>query len=163
VNDSVALPTQTASQNGVGKGQDVNVGFDIRMTPTILEGQDVDVDVKLSQSNRVGLGIGSIPIVASHKVETRIYLKSGEVGAIASINKQDIGTSFNKDDVNPGSFSSSSQGGTQTKALFSFQRSKNMQRARGQFVVFISPLIIDSASEGTEDLKKNFRISAGNH
>jgi hypothetical protein len=38
-----------------------------------------------------------------------------------------------------------------------------MSKARGQFVIFLNPLIIDSASEGTEDLKKNFRMTSSNH
>jgi pilus assembly protein CpaC len=36
--------------------------------------------------------------------------------------------------------------------------SKNYQKKKSQFVIFVTPQIIENASEGTEDLKKNFRV-----
>ncbi len=160
VRDQVQVPTQSLGQGGTqGNGQAVPVGFHIKMTPTILDGQDVDVNVDIEQSNQVGKGVGGTPIVASHKVKTRLYLKSGETAALTAVNKQDVATSFNRDDAAPGAFQQT-QGGAQTKPLFSFQRSKNMSKSRGQFVIFVNPQIIDNASEGTEDLKKNFRMTS---
>jgi pilus assembly protein CpaC len=41
--------------------------------------------------------------------------------------------------------------------LFTFIRSKSFLSDRNQFVVFVTPEIIDSASEGTEEIKKKFR------
>lgn len=153
VKDTVQIPTQTVGQNGTtGNGPPATVGFDAKITPTILQGQDVDLDISLSQSNQIGRGQGGVPITASHEIGTRLYLKSGEVGAVVAVNKQDISTSFNRDDPNAGSFSGS------TRPLFTLHRSKNMTKAKGQFVVFVSPLIVENASEGTEDLKKNFRM-----
>jgi pilus assembly protein CpaC len=65
-----------------------------------------------------------------------------------------VNTTFNRDDPNAGSFSGS------TKPLFTLQRSKSMAKKRGQFVVFVSPQIIENASDGTEDMKKNFRMKS---
>jgi pilus assembly protein CpaC len=156
----VAYPTSQVAQGGVqGNGPAAEVGFHIKLTPSILEGQDVDVNVDIEQSNQVGKGNNGTPIIARHKVKSRLYLKSGETAALTAVNKQDVSTSFNRDDVSPGAFVQS-QGTAQTKPLFSFQRSKNMSKSRGQFVIFINPQIIDNASEGTEDLKKNFRMTS---
>jgi pilus assembly protein CpaC len=132
-------------------------GFDAEITPTILQGQDVDVNVNVKQVNQVGKGANGTPITAKHSIVTRLYLKSGEVGAVAAVNNQNVGTSFNRDDPNQVTATGN------TKPLFTLQRSKNMSKDRGQFVVFISPQIIESASEGTEDLKKNFRMTSSNH
>lgn len=160
VRDQVQIPTQSLGQGGTqGNGQPVQVGFHIKMTPSILEGQDVDVNLDIEQSNQIGKGSNGTPVTANHKVKTRIYLKSGETAAVTAVNKQDIATSFNRDDAAPGAFQQQ-QGGAQTKPLFSFQRSKNMSKSRGQFVIFVNPQIIDNASEGTEDLKKNFRMTS---
>jgi pilus assembly protein CpaC len=160
VRDQVQVPTQSLGQGGTqGNGQPVQVGFHIKMTPTILEGQDVDVNIDIEQSNQVGKGANGTPVTANHKVKTRLYLKSGETAALTAVNKTDVATSFNRDDAAPGAFQQSA-GAAQTKPLFSFQRSKNMSKARGQFVIFVNPQIIDSASEGTEDLKKNFRMTS---
>ncbi len=153
--DMQMIPTQAIGQNGtVANGTAVNVGTHIEVTPTILQGQDVDLSIVLQQSNVLGKGVTGTPITSNHEVTSRLYLKSGEVGAVAGINNSDLNTTFNRDDPNSGSF----QG--PTKPLFTLQRSKSMTKKRGQFVVFISPQIIDSASEGTEDLKKNFRMKS---
>lgn len=153
ITDTTQIPVQSVGPQGqVDNSKTTTVGFDVSITPTILQGQDVDVNIDLSQTNQIGKGSGGSPITAQHKVVTRLYLKSGEVGAVSAVNKQDVATSFNRDDANAGSF------GAGGHPLFTLQRSKNMSKAKGQFVVFVSPQIIDSASEGTEDLKKNFRI-----
>jgi pilus assembly protein CpaC len=152
VRDTQQIPTQTLGQNGtVGNGPPIEVGFASEITPEILQGQDVDLSISLSQTSQTGKGASGTPIISTHLVNTRLYLKSGEVAAVAAVNKQDVATSFNRDDANPGAGA---------KPLFTLQRSKNMSKARGQFVVFVNPQIIDSASEGTEDLKKNFRIKS---
>ena len=155
IKDLQQLPTQTLATNGsTTAGAPIPVGFDCEFTPKIMQGQDVDISVSIDQTNVVGKGVGGTPIIATHHVDSRVYLKSGETAAIAGVNSQDVSTSFNRDDPNAGSFAA---GGT-TRPLFTLQRSKNQSKARGQFVVFVSPQIVESASEGTEDLKKNFRI-----
>lgn len=160
VSDTQSIPTQTLGQNGaVVPGPAVTVGFSTEVTPKILQGQDVELSVDLTQTNIIGRGLGGQPITADHRVTSMLYLKSGEVAALAGVNKQDVSTSFNRDDAASGSFGASSTGAT-TKPLFTLQRSKNMSKTRGQFVVFVNPQIVESASEGTEDLKKNFRIKS---
>jgi len=147
------IPTQVVGQNGTtGTGQPVNVGTSLDITPKILQGQDVDLDVQLKETANAGAGVGGTPILNTRAVNTRLYLKSGDTAAVAGITTQDLSTTFNRDDPNTTTATGA------TKALFNLQRSKNMTKNRGQFVVFISPQIIESASEGTEDLKKNFRI-----
>lgn len=158
VSDTQQIPVQSTGINGqTDNSKTVSVGFDIALTPTILQGQDVDVNIDLSQTSQIGKGSGGAPIIDSHKAISRLYLKSGEVGAVAAVNKQDVTTSFNRDDPNSGTLT-----GT-TKPLFTLQRSKNMTKDKGQFVIFLSPQIIESASEGTEDLKKNFRMPSSSH
>jgi pilus assembly protein CpaC len=162
--DNIQIPTQTIASGGVqGNGPSLNTaGFKISIRPTIMQGTDLDVAMDITQSNIVGKGASGQPITSNHSINTRVYMKSGEVAAVAAVNKQDVSTSFNRDDPNPVSFQSSA-GGAQTKPLFTLQRSKNTSKAKGQFVIFVSPQIIENASDGTEDLKKNFRMTSSNH
>ena len=44
-----------------------------------------------------------------------------------------------------------------TSSLFSFIRSKNLVSSKSQFVLFITPEIIGSASQDTEAIKRKFR------
>ena len=43
------------------------------------------------------------------------------------------------------------------KPLFTFLRSKSMTSTKSQFVVFITPEIVDSAAEGADEIKRKFR------
>ncbi|NDG84113.1 MAG: hypothetical protein EBX52_03630, partial [Proteobacteria bacterium] len=161
--DNIQIPTQTIAAGGVqGQGPSLNTaGFKISIRPTIMQGTDLDVDMDITQNNIVGKGANGQPITSNHNIHTRAYMKSGEVAAMGAVNKQDVSTSFNRDDPNPVTFQNQG-GGAQTKPLFTFQRSKNTSKAKGQFVVFVSPQIIENASDGTEDLKKNFRMTSSN-
>jgi pilus assembly protein CpaC len=153
VNDQTEFPTVVAGANGtVQAGAPVNIGLSLAVTPSIL-GQSDDIELKadIEQSSQVGQS-GSTPIRALHRVNTTLYVKSFESAAIAGANSQDVLTNFNKDEPNPGSF----QG--PTGPLFTLTRSKNYKKKKGQFVIFVTPQIVTDASEGTSDLKKNFRV-----
>jgi pilus assembly protein CpaC len=130
------------------------VGLEVAITPKILgQSEDIEMDVNINQSNVVGrTPAGGAPTTSAHKVETKIYVKSAESAAIAGVNSSDVGTEFNKDDPQPGAFA---QG---TDPLFTLLHSKNYHKKKSQFVIFITPQIIENASEGTDDLKKNFRV-----
>ena len=154
IRDEEEIPTQTLATNGsITAGPKDSVGFFAEFTPKIMQGQDVDISISLEQKAVVG-HVGTQSTISKQHVDSRVYLKSGEVAAVAGVNGQDLTTSFNRDDPN----STAPAAGSATHPLFTLQRSKNQAKKRGQFVVFVSPQIIESASEGTEDLKKNFRI-----
>ncbi len=151
---------QTIGVNGTaGTGNPINVGFDVEITPTILAQDNIDLSLKLNQTNRIGNGPNGTPIVAQHEVQSRVYLKSGEVAALAGIDTNDVQTGYNRDDANPGAFGASATGAA-TRPLFTLNRSKNFNKRRGQFIVYVSPQLIENASEGTTDLKANFRVKS---
>lgn len=155
--DYINLPTQTLGQNSqVGNGPPIRVGFEVAVTPTILQGQDVELDMEVTQTSQVGKAAAGTPITSEHRTRANLYMKSGEVAAVTAVNKQDVSTSFNRDDPKVAG------SGGPTTALFNLTRSKNMSKAKGQYVFFVTPLIIESASDGTEDLKKSFRMTSSN-
>ena len=159
--DIESIPTLTLGANGTtGAGAPSKIGLTVAITPTILQAQDVDLNMDIDESKSIGQGAGGQPITASRHVTTRLYLKSGETAAVTEVNSQDMSTTFNRDDANPGTFGANATGVT-TKPIFTLQRSKNSAKNRGQFVIFVSPQVIESAAEGTEDLKKNFRMKSG--
>ncbi|MBC7691389.1 MAG: hypothetical protein H7222_06430 [Methylotenera sp.] len=130
------------------------VGLSVDLTPQILgQSEDIQLDLKLTQSNVTGRAPASgPPTTSNHTVTTAIYVKSNESAAVGGVVSADVGTDFNKDDPRPGSFT-----GT-TDELFNLMRSKNYRKKKSQFVIFVTPQIVENASEGTEDLKKNFRV-----
>ena len=152
--ETTDMPFAVSSGNGQVASDKAKVGLEVAVTPSILgDSEDIKLELKMNQSNLVGrTPAGSAPITSNHKVETKLYVKSGESAAVAGVTSSDVGTDFNKDDPAAGSF------GEGTTPLFTLMRTKSYRKKKSQFVIFVTPQIIDNASEGTDDLKKNFRV-----
>lgn len=156
--EKTVIPFAMVGPNGQVVTSQAGVGLQMGVTPAILgTSDDIQMDLKMEQVNLTGRA-GNTPITAEHSVETKVYVKSGESAALAGVSSNDVKTDFNKDDADQGNFQQGS--GSQTKALFNLNRSKNYNKKKTQFVIFVTPQIINNASEGTQDLKKNFRIKA---
>ena len=152
--ETTDFPYTTTGPNGQAIGASKSVGLTMSVTPKILgQSDDIEMELDLSQSSVVSPGVnGGAPISAAHKVKTKIYVKSNESAAVAGVNSADVNTGFNKDDPNAGSF------GGDTSPLFTLKHTKSFAKKKGQFVIFVTPQVIENASEGTEDLKRNFRV-----
>lgn len=146
------IPIVTTDQNGRQIVNFTSVGLNIKVKPTILgQSEDLQVFIDISQKNVIGESNGQ-PLISNRAMNTTLYLKSQESAAIGGFEGTDMSTSFNKP-TSSGSF----EGGT-TTPIFNLNRSKAYTKSKGQFVVFVTPQLIESASEASEDLKKNFRV-----
>ncbi len=157
LNEQQDLAFPQLGPNGQVVSGTKTVGLAVAVTPLILgQSEDIQMELELDQTNVVGKApvTGGPPITAIHKVNTKLYVKSNESAAVAGVVSSDIGTDFNKDDP----LSVSTDATSTTTPLFSLLRSKSFRKTKSQFVIFVTPQIIDNASDGTEDLKKNFRI-----
>ncbi len=161
LNEQTQYPFTVMGANGTASSQSKDVGLAVAVTPLILgQSEDIQMDLEIDQTDVVGRppAAGSPPVTAVHKVSTKVYIKSNESAAIAGVTAHDVGTDFNKDDPMPGSFSSGSGGSATTIPVFSLLRSKNYRKNKSNFVIFVTPQIIENASDGTDDLKRNFRV-----
>ncbi len=153
LNDETETPFTVTGAYGRVTTQTASTGLNLSVTPLILgQTEDIQLDLEMNQINPAGRAAGRL-ITANHMVKTSTYIKSNESAAIAAVFATDVKTDFNADDPNSGSFA-----GATTSPLFTLLNSKNFTKRRDHFVIFVTPQIIESASEGTKDLKKNFRI-----
>ncbi|MBI3534087.1 MAG: BON domain-containing protein [Deltaproteobacteria bacterium] len=130
------------------------VGFKIAVTPSVLDpSDDIQLDLNINQITELEKApVGGAPTVENHEIQTKVYIKSGESAAVAGASNDSVGTDYNKTDPKPGAF------GAETVPLFNLRRSKEYKKKKSQFVIFVTPIIVENASDGTEDLRKNFRI-----
>lgn len=133
--------------NEFTKSEKAIAGFNLTVTPTVLQQEKLDLNVNLSVSSTVG----DPPTTLSNKVVTQLIVKSKESAVVGGIVVNKNSTDY---DRNPPGGKEDSENAS---ALFSFIRSKSYTNTRSQFVVFITPEIIDSASTGAEDIKRKFR------
>jgi pilus assembly protein CpaC len=155
--EQTEFPFSQQGPNGTITAARSQVGLSIAATPTILGNtDDIQMDLDMTQSNVVGTppvtGQNQAPVVATHQVNTKLFVKSTESAAVAGVTSADVGTDFNKGDPKPGAFDGN------TDPLFTLLRSKAYRKRKSQFVIFVTPQIIENAHDGTEDLKRNFRV-----
>ena len=149
--------TMAGAQGQVSAGSS-KVGLSLAVTPQIVgKSDDIDLELELDQTDLVGKAPASNapPVTTTHKIKTKLYVRSNESAAVGGVLATDLGTDFNKDAPLGASSSTSSY-----SPLFSLLRSKSYTKTKTQFVIFITPQIVENASEGTDELKKNFRIKA---
>ncbi|MCO4792996.1 MAG: hypothetical protein KC493_04750, partial [Bacteriovoracaceae bacterium] len=129
------------------RADEAKSGFDLSVTPKILQEEKIDLNMGVSVSST----IGQPPEVLSNTINTNIIVKSKESAVVGGVVINRSATDF---DRNP-------PGGVQTveggQPLFSFIKSKSYVSNRSQFVIFVTPEILESASQGSEEIKKKFR------
>lgn len=157
LDEQTDIPYIVLGPNGQVGSQSQPVGLTFSVTPTILgQTDDIELELDLKQTSLVGreLGPRGAPTTSRHNVRTSLFVKNQESAAVAGVIGNDVRTQFNKDDPNAGTFS-----GT-TQPLFTLLKSKSHNKIKNQFAIFVTPEIVDNASDGSEDLKKNFRIKS---
>lgn len=143
------VPVQTVNDKGQPTFHQVTIGPKMSVTPHIV-GQSEDVDMNIDFGYRGLAGKqGTAPIILNHNFKSAVMVKNGESAAIVNALSNVISTAFNKDP--PG-------GTVPNNPLFTLLRSKAFQKNKSQFVVFLTPQIIESSSGGTEDIKSKYGL-----
>ncbi len=144
------IEVQTIQPNGaVTKNyQTVDIGPKIIITPS-LKDQNENIELNIDMFYNGFAGKSPVaPVVQSHQFKSTVIVKNNESAAVVNAISNTVSTAFNKDP--PGGFPSN--------PLFTLLRSKAFQKNKSQFVVFLTPQIIDSASNGTEDIKQRYGL-----
>lgn len=158
--DQTNIIVNAIGNNGQVNPIDKSVGLSARITPRVLgQGEEVEIQITLNNSNLIGYS-GTNPIITTKNMTTNLYIKSGESAAIGGLDSNTVNTGFNKDKFGDGEFAGG-DGAAATEPLFNLKRTKNFAKTKGQFVVFVTPQLIEDASQGSEDLKRNFRVKRG--
>lgn len=132
--------------------KDASATFSLDVTPITQDGEKVELQaLNITVSIPTGKSDQGTPKIASNSIKTTVTVKSKESAVIGGIVFNQSFTVFDKDA--PGALDSKNSG----QLLFNFQRSKNTATSKSQFVVFVTPEIIESASTDTEDVRKKFR------
>lgn len=130
------------------KSEKATAGFNLTVTPTILAEEKIDLNIGLTVSSNVG----DPPQTQNNTVRTALIVKSKESAVVGGIVINKNSTDFDRNP--PGGVTESSEN---SSPLFNFIRSKSNTVNKSQFAVFVTPEIIESASQGTDEIKRKFR------
>ncbi len=148
INSIQNVPYQVVTGDGVPSTAFTEAGLRTNVTPNIVGSKSDSVGLKLSFSVKSLLGMTAQgPLTSSREINTEVVVRSGQSAAIGGLISSDSGTDYNK-----------LPAGTGTNPLFSLYASKSFRKNQSQFVVFVTPLIKASASSGTEEIKRKFRL-----
>lgn len=155
------IKKQTTIPFAVGTGDftrasEAKVGFEMKITPKVLEQERIEMGVGIDVNINTTIG-GGTPQVNSNSINTTVVIKSKESAAIGGVVQNTSNTSYDKADPLSQGASTTSGQQTQSPPLFRILRSKEHQVLRSQYVMFITPELIESASVGTEEIRKKFR------
>jgi pilus assembly protein CpaC len=141
----------------VGTGENARatesqVGLSVDVTPRILEQEKIELALNLSVNLVAG---NDTRVTTTNSVNTNVVIKSKESAAVGGVVFNQSSTEYDKSDPAPEN-ANTGQGAVATP-LFRLLRSKNYSTTKSQFVMFVTPEIIESASVGTEEIRKKFR------
>jgi pilus assembly protein CpaC len=142
------IPIQTVNDRGQPVFNKVSVGPAVNVVPKISQSDDVELAIEFGYNALAGRE-ANIPLILAHNYKSSLIVKNAESAAIVNALSTNISTAFNKDP--PG-------GNAPSNPLFNLLRSKAFQKQKSQFVVFVTPQVIQSASTGTEDIKNKFGL-----
>ncbi|MFP5518339.1 MAG: pilus assembly protein [Bdellovibrionia bacterium] len=136
-------PYSTSGPNNTQTVQFADVGISSNITPRIIE--DKSASVKLDIKFAIG-AMGSGGVITNNKVNTIVTVRdrqSAAIGGLITNSSSNLYNDPNKAAKNP---------------IISLYASKDFSRNQSQFVVFVTPIVKTSASAGSEQIKKKFRL-----
>ncbi len=155
INKDTTIPFAIGSGDFT-KATEAKIQFNLSVTPKLLEQEQMEMAVNLTVSTQAGSSSGT-PLVTTNSINTNLILKSKESSAIGGIVQNSSSTNYDND---PFPSAAQTSSGAVAQPLFRLIRSKDYATNKNQYVIFITPEIVESASAGTEEIRKKFRRRA---
>ncbi|MBI4041490.1 MAG: pilus assembly protein N-terminal domain-containing protein [Deltaproteobacteria bacterium] len=127
-----------------------DVGLTMEILPTTLEDStQVRLNIAFKLKAVIDFNERGQPSISLNNINTVLIVNSGESAAIGGIVSNNLASNYNRI---PSSLANNEN------LLFNLYRSKSFQNNKSQFVIFVTPEILQTASEGAKDLKRKFRV-----
>ncbi|NOT79539.1 MAG: hypothetical protein HOP07_11150 [Bacteriovoracaceae bacterium] len=153
ISRTTTIPYAVGTGDSIKSGSSV-AGLDIRVTPKLLQEEKINLAINVKITSQVGdtpTGVGqTAPINLDNSINTEIIVKSKDAAVVGGVVSSKFTTDFDKDAPTDESIENG-------LPLFSFIKSKKYSTNRSQFVLFVTPEIIDSAATGAGEIERKFR------
>ncbi|MBK9293488.1 MAG: BON domain-containing protein [Oligoflexia bacterium] len=142
------IPYSVQNQYGQLSTNFEEAGIDTNITPRIINAKSDSVGLTITFSLKSLIGqTEKGPLISNSTIQTRVTVRSTQSAAIGGLVGNDSSTAYNR-----------LPKGASENPLLSLYASKQFQRNQSQFVVFVTPVILNSASDGADEVKKKFRL-----
>jgi pilus assembly protein CpaC len=134
-----------------------NINNETKIGAQVLPGKNaaqkdvLELSISIALSNLISASTaGARPQVSANSMASKVVVADGESVAVGGLINDDQRAAYNKD--------SPSAAGTR---IFNLQRQKDYGHNKSQFIVFVTPQIIRSIADDTEEMKRKFRLRRG--
>lgn len=142
------IPYSVQNQYGQLSTSFEEAGIDTNITPRVINAKSDSIGLTITFSLKSLIGqTEKGPLISNSTIQTRVTVRSAQSAAIGGLVGNDSSTAYNR-----------LPKGASENPLLSLYASKQFQHNQSQFVVFITPVILNSASEGADEVKKKFRL-----
>ncbi len=152
---NITKSTQIPFAVGTGeftRPQQANAQFNLSVKPSVLKEEKIKLgDLKVTISAIANSTADGNPLTTSNSVATALVVNSGDSAVIGGIFQSQSRTDFDKVP------SQTDENGNTPNFLFNFVKSKNYNTTKNQFVVFVTPEIVDDPARDTASIKRKFK------
>jgi pilus assembly protein CpaC len=166
IDSSVDIYSSVLNANGVASLTQVPVQNSVKIKAATIDGSDsIDLGIQLSLGSVIGNNQGQ-PIVARNSLATTINVKNGDSAAIGGFAIDEALAGYNRAPTAAGASVGGGFGQNQNQnpnqsPLFNLNRSKAFDRRKQQYIIFVTPEVLKTASAGNEDMTRKFRLNSG--
>lgn len=171
IDSSIDIYSSVINANGVASLTQVPVQNSVKIKAATIDGSDsIDLGIQLSLGSVVGNNQGQ-PVVARNSLATTINVKNGDSAAIGGFAIDEAFAGYNRAPTANSAAGGAAQNGfgfggannqnPNQSALFNLNRSKAFNRRKQQYIIFVTPEVIKTASAGNEDMTRKFRLNSG--
>ncbi|MBN8535452.1 MAG: pilus assembly protein [Deltaproteobacteria bacterium] len=145
ISQTIDEPYTVIGQTGNQGTAFTPTGLSAVITPTISQDRSGSVEMKMEfqVSQKIGVVDGK-PVVSKNALQTVITVRDRQSAAVGGLIKNSTDTNYNRDPA--------------SNTLFNALAAKGNSRNQNQFVVFVTPVILTSASTDSEKVKAKFKM-----
>jgi pilus assembly protein CpaC len=159
IESSIDFYARNVNEKGEASLQPISIQNVTKVKAARIPGSDsIELGIQISLNSLLGTNQGA-PIIAKNSLQTQVTIKNGESAALGGYAVDQALAGYNREPTRSVQGIGQTSGGT--TPLFNLQRSKKFQRDKQQYVIFVTPEILRTASAGTEDITRKFRLNAG--
>jgi pilus assembly protein CpaC len=158
VDSSLDIYTRVVDNQGNAQLSPIQVQNSLKVRAATLTGSDsISLGLQVNLTSLVGTDNGQ-PIVARNSIQTKVNIKNGDSAALGGYAIDNALAGYN---VDPQRSVSNGSGGGTASPIFNFNRTKGFRHDKQQYVIFVTPEVLRTASAGTDDITRKFRLNAG--
>lgn len=157
VDSSIDIYTRVVDNQGNASLNPIQVQNSLKVRAATLPGSDsISLGLQVNLTSLVGTDNGQ-PIVARNSMQTKVNIKNGDSAALGGYGIDNALAGYNRD---PQRSVSNNNGGS-SSPIFNLNRTKGFRHDKQQYVIFVTPEVLRTASAGTDDITRKFRLNAG--